>query len=142
MTEILENLKVVSEITRKTNEKLDLLKKLLDVGDIRMRKDVAEIDKEIKIKTIYSNGATITTSVYRKGGVYPDHCHNFIKEYLICTKGSFSVRLPGGQRVLQVKDCASVDADVQHSVIALDDYSELIAICIPAEPAYKAIMSD
>jgi quercetin dioxygenase-like cupin family protein len=142
MSVILETLKEATAITRKTNEKLDLLQKLLTVSNIRLQKGVAEIDEQIKIKTIYSNGATITTSVYRKGGLYPDHCHDAIIEYLICIKGSFSVSLPGGHRILQIKDCASIPANIQHTVMALDDYSELIAICIPAEPAYKAIMCD
>ena len=141
MSDILATLKEVSEINQKTLDKLDLIQQLSRASKVRMGSGLIELDKSVVFNTIYANNATVTIATYPKtGSKTPKHCHDNITEYLICTKGSVSVSFDHGYRILHVKDCVSVPGSSNHTVTALEDSSELIAVCVPVEETYKASM--
>ena len=138
MSEILKVLQETIAITKKTNRQLDLMEHL---EAVRTKPGILELKSGAIFNTIYSNGSTVTIASYPiLGSRTPNHCHDGIVEYLICTKGSVSLTFEGGYRILRVKDCASVPESCMHSVTALDDNSELIAVCVPAEPTYTDSM--
>ena len=138
MSEILKVLQESIAISKSTNEKLSVLTQLggtFNLGKI-------EIKDGSNLKTIYSNGSTVTIASYPKLGMCtPSHCHTCITEYLICTKGSVSVSFNGGYRIMKAKECASIPEGAMHITTALEDDSELIAVCVPAEPSYTASMA-
>lgn len=139
MSTLLKDIEEVNGMYKKLREKSQLLRKL---NVIRMGKGVIELDKGITFETIYSNNGTVTITRYPKMGARtPSHCHDQVKEYLICNKGSFSVHFGGNFRVLKIKDCVSVPEGVEHTTTALEDNSELIAVCVPIEPLYAASMA-
>jgi len=138
MSDLMRALKETIAINKETNEKLDLIRQL---DAVKTKPGVLELKAGVKLDTIFSNGSTITIASYPKmGSNTPTHSHKEIVEYLICTKGSVSVTFNGGYRILKVRECASIPEGCPHSTTALENNSEMIAICVPAEPAYKSSM--
>jgi hypothetical protein len=139
MTEIMKTLKESSNLYKKISEKAKLLTQL---NVLRMGEGVIELDKNIIFETIYSSGATITIAKYPKMGArVPNHNHEGIVEYLICNKGSFSINFANNFRVLKIRDCVSIPEGMVHTTTALQDNSELIAVCVPVEPLYAVSMT-
>ena len=138
MSEMLKVLQDAIAITKKTNAKLDLMTQL---NAVQTLPGILEMDEGIKFDTIYSNGSTVTIASYPNiGSRTPNHCHDDIVEYLICTQGSVSITFDGGYRILMAKECVSIPEGCIHSTVALENDSILIAICVPAEPTYTASM--
>lgn len=131
-------LQQAAEIFSRTNKKLDTIKDLLDRGEMRIEQRHLKQNGDIDIQTLYAKEATISIGVWHKQGtIMKSHIHNNIVEYLICIKGSFGITLPYGYRILKTKDCASIPANILHSVVALEDNATMVAICIPPEELYK-----
>jgi mannose-6-phosphate isomerase-like protein (cupin superfamily) len=98
---------------------------------------MVEVDKQVILKNIWSNKASVTWGKWAgAGSKYPDHMHEESSEYLICITGSFSVTFSKYIRILKIGECVSLPKKTIHSVTALEDNSEMMAICVPEEQAY------
>jgi len=132
----------VKDTLMQLSEKQQTVSDLIDLGKILVKengKRRLHIEDIIDIHTVYDNKHTsITTALFKKEGAkYPSHCHKGIVEYLICLKGSFGILLPyNGYRILKERECSKIPADINHSVISLEKDSEILGVCLPAEPAY------
>lgn len=96
-------------------------------------------DDSIEICTLYqSEDATVTHGVWHKKGFeYPNHCHECSVEHLIPLKGSFSVAYCGTRTTIRKGDYLIIPVGEPHICVSLEDESEMLAICIPPEPAYS-----
>ena len=100
-----------------------------------------EMENNISVNTVFESAEASVTlaSCPDEGSNYPLHCHSGIVEYLICLNGSFGITLPhNGYRILKETECAKIPANVMHSTISLESNSNLLGICLPAEPAYTS----
>ena len=139
--ELLNILEGVKETNNKVKNTLRTVSNLIEVGEIRRKDNVLEVDGTIELKTIYGKGATITIGEYPKqGSQFPAHCHEDIMEYLICSKGSFSAAFGKGSRIIKTGECLSISQNVLHTITALEDNSTLIAVCVPEDSAYLEIL--
>lgn len=133
-----ETLQIAHEIFSRANQKLDTIKDLLDRGEMKIEQRLLKQNGNIEIQTLYAKEATISIGVWNKqGSIMKSHIHENIVEYLVCMKGSFGVTLPYGYRILKTKDCASIPENCLHSVVALEDNSKMVAVCVPAEKSYQ-----
>ena len=136
---------------RESNLKIDAVNKRLDalghmlVNSAVIKKFVPKFagfnfaDNSIEVTTVFqTDNVTVTLGIYHKKNIeYPEHCHKDSVEYLIPMKGSFLVKFDNkntatiskGENVLMQIGCL-------HTCTALEDESELLAICIPPEVAY------
>jgi len=133
------------EIKTKLNElkeRQQTVSELIDLGQVLVKvngRRRLEVENAVTAETVFENEKTcITIATFKtEGGLYPSHCHNEIIEYLICLSGSCGITLPNnGYRILKEQECAKIPASVMHSVISLEANSDIMAICLPAEPAY------
>ena len=137
---LLDGINSVLDSLQKTNGKLATLNSLLEAGEAKLFNGKLNFNK-VEIKTIHAERASISIGIWKKqGDRYPNHVHENTIEYLICTKGSFGLSLPHGYRIINYKDCASIPENMIHSVVALEDDSEMIGICVPSDEAYKRSM--
>lgn len=100
-----------------------------------------ETENNISIDTVFETEEVSVTiaACPDVGAEYPIHCHTGIVEYLICLKGSFGVTLPhNGYRILKERECAKIPANIMHSTISLEPNSDIMGVCLPAEPGYTA----
>jgi quercetin dioxygenase-like cupin family protein len=124
------------------SDKQQTISDLIDLGEILIKENGSRklhIQNTIEIQTVFKAKIVSITSAYFKenGAQYPVHYHKGIIEYLLCLKGSFGITLPhNGYRILKERECAKIPADIMHAAISLEDNSELLGICLPAEPAY------
>lgn len=138
MTRLLEGLLHFNRELDKSDKMLRTVDSLLKSGEITGKNGILNMEEGVKFETIYDSNCTITIASHPKRDTKtPKHCHLGIKEYLICTKGSFCFNMGNSMRILEVKDCASVPEGAEHSTTSLEDNSVLVAICIPEETAYK-----
>ena len=136
-----ESLQELKEIFDRTSKKLVTINDLLEQGEIKIDNKLLKFNDDIELNNIYSNGSSVAIVKFpKKNKIYPVHCHDSVIEYLICTKGSFGVVFGNGYRVLKYKECASIPESTLHTVSALEDNSEMLAICIPFEEVYKRSM--
>lgn len=138
----MDTVKDASERIDKVNFRLEALKYLFNFKtDEHLRETFEGFEVgDIDLKNVYHNeNTTITYVTYHKNEAYlPLHTHIGSHEYLIITKGMFVMRFAGGYgRVMQRGECASIPTGVEHTCVAMEEGSELIAICVPPEPAYK-----
>jgi mannose-6-phosphate isomerase-like protein (cupin superfamily) len=72
-----------------------------------------------------------------EGGVFPEHIHDGVHEYLICITGSFMETFgPNGKdgiRIVKEKECVSVPPNILHSSKPLENNTRLVYICIPRD---------
>ena len=142
MSKLTEGLKEVNGSLDLSREMLRTVDYLIKSGEMKKKGDIIQLGEGVDLKTIWGDNATISIATHSKAGnKVLSHCHEAIKEYLICVKGSFSVVLGGGIRILEEGGCASIPESVEHSVISLEDNSQLIAVCIPEDLAYKRSMN-
>jgi len=124
-------------------EKHQTISELITLGQVLVKvngRRRLEIENSITTNTVFESEECSVTiaSCPNESAEYPIHCHEGIVEYLICLKGTFGITLPhNGYRILKEKECAKIPASVMHSTISLESNSELLAICLPAEPAYS-----
>lgn len=110
---------------------------LIKAGELRAHGDVLTADNGVVLETIYGTGATITICKFRySGGRVSEHIHKNISQYLVCVKGSFNVLLPSGYRILSPSACVSIPPNCNHTITALEDEAELIAVCVPPEKGF------
>lgn len=133
--------KELDKIFTRTEQKIVTINDILIKGDARIEDNFVKFkdgkNNSIDVKTIYSNGVSISIGYYpSKNSLFPIHCHKNIREYLICLKGSFGITFGRGYCILKYKECSSIPENEIHSVNALEDNSELLAICIPQEEGY------
>ena len=76
-------------------------------------------------------------------GVFPEHIHLDVVEYLICLEGKFAERFGKegeyGVQILNVGDIVTIPADTVHSSKALVENTKLAFICVPADLAFGPI---
>jgi quercetin dioxygenase-like cupin family protein len=72
----------------------------------------------------------------RKGDKYGFHSHVDSLEYLIVSKGTFLIVVAGTPRVMVKGECCSMPKGMLHSGEALEDDTQVLAVCVPPEPAY------
>lgn len=136
-----EELKEISKIFNRTSKKIETINDILAKGEARIEDKLLKFENNIVLKNIYSNGSSVSVVKFpAKNSVYPIHCHRDTVEYLICTKGSFGIIFGNGYRILKYKECASIPENMLHSITALEENCEMLAICIPFEEAYKRSM--
>ena len=116
---------------------------LIKAGEIRTHGDVLTADKEVLLKTIYGDASTVTIGKFGLiGGQVTDHIHPEVAQYIICVKGSFNIQTSKWSRVIYPADCAAIPKSILHSVTALENSSELIAVCVPEDGAYLKSMGE
>ena len=135
---------------RESNLKIDAVNKRLDalgqmlVNSSIVRKFVPKFagfnfaDDSIEVTTVFqTDNVTVTLGIYHKKNIeYPEHCHNESIEYLIPMKGKFLVKFDGLQAIISKGENVRLEIKCIHTCVALEDESELLAICIPPEKAY------
>ena len=124
------------------NNKQNTITDLIELGQILVKSNGLRrlnINNEIDLKTVFNTKAISMSIVTynKKAGNYPSHYHEGIVEFLICLKGSFGIEFPcNGYRILKAKECAQIPPNTLHTAISLEANSEILAICLPSEPAY------
>ena len=140
MAEILEQLVKSNISIDKTNRRLAALKVLFDIenGDLEVEKNGFNISKYAEANCLFENpDVNVTLGVWKKDKVtWPNHSHANIEEYLIVTRGRFILHLDEAVRIMERGECARIPVGVVHSVISLEDDSQMLGICIPPESAY------
>ena len=125
------------------NKKLDILSDRLTSAAISLKsikpnfKDFI-LDDSITLTTVFqTENITATRGIWRKKNIpMPEHSHKESIEYLICFFGSFVVRFGAYTRIMIRGECMSLPVGIMHSVVPLEDNSQMLAICIPSEKAY------
>lgn len=76
-------------------------------------------------------------------GIFPEHIHQDVVEYLICLEGEVAERFgkdgEHGVQILKVGDIVKIPANMVHSSKALDKNARLAYICVPADIAFGPI---
>ena len=74
-------------------------------------------------------------------GVFPNHIHKDVHEYLICVRGSFVETFMTDNtenvRIIKTGECASIPAGMIHSSKPIDSDTKMVFICIPSDPAFS-----
>lgn len=100
----------------------------------------------ILIKTIHSNGYSVTLAKWNSIVEYPWHFHDGY-EILVCPKGSFIVNMEckcvdsKAQFVLNEGGTLFIPPKRPHKAINLTENAELVGICVPPEPVYQEIFN-
>jgi len=132
----------IMQALSKIIEKQKTVSDLIKLGEITIKNNGSHklnINSTVTLETIFDNENTSISVVDYKdeGSDYPEHTHEGVIEYLICLKGSFGIKLPkNGYRILNPKECAKIPAFTTHTALSLEPNSQLLAICLPAEPGY------
>ena len=138
---ILEKLTKNKKRLDTVNVRLDALKVLYDVASVEEHEEGFALDSDILLTNLLSNNkyATVSHVVYKKGNQhYPAHTHEDSVEYLIVTHGKLFIKFQeGSSRIVFKGACCNIPRGHYHSGFALEDGTELVAICIPPEHAYK-----
>lgn len=98
----------------------------------------------ILVRTVYSNGYSITISKWDKIIEYPFHYHDGY-EILVCPKGSFQVTTQGNypdkdiQVILSELGALFIPPKKPHKAINLISSAELIGVCVPPDSLYKEL---
>jgi quercetin dioxygenase-like cupin family protein len=135
---------------RESNLKIDAVNKRLDalghmlVNSSAVTKFIPKFagfdfaEHSIEVTTVFqTENITVTLGIYHiKNVEYPEHCHKESIEYLIVMKGVFLIKFGKGSRIISKGECVSLDIDCLHTCTALENESEIIAICVPPELAY------
>jgi len=137
-----------NKMINKTLELLDRVEKrartiqsIIDAGEIKAHGNTSTMkETKIKFKTVYeTDHVTVTPAFWEcKGQRFISHTHANSKEYLICVRGRFLISIEGGQRVIGVGECVSIPKGTMHDGVSLEDNSEIVAVCIPAEEGYRS----
>lgn len=131
-----------SKLLHHIEQKNTTISNLIKAGELRTHGDVLTADNGVILETIYGQESTVTICKFRyAGGRVSEHIHANVSQYLICVRGSFNVLLPSGYRILLTSACVSIPQNCGHSITALEDNSELIAVCVPEDEAYKKSMN-
>ena len=134
----------IKEFLNGLQDRQDTIGDLINLGQVLVKvngRRRLETENKIKVETVFeSEEVSVTVASFEEEGAeYPVHCHDGIIEYLICLSGSFGVTLPhSGYRIIKEKECAKIPANIMHSAVSLEPNSEILGICLPAEPAYTA----
>lgn len=124
-------------LLEQVNLKVKTVASLIKAGELRVHGDIITADNGVALRTIYGENSTITICRFKSfGGRVSDHIHKNVSEYLICVKGQFNVQFKGGYRILLPAQCVSIPPNWLHSVTALEEESELIAVCVPEEISF------
>jgi len=110
-----------------------------DISKVKKHESGFIYDESIEIKSVFeSDDTTITYTIFHDSGVsYPKHKHENSIEYLIVTSGSVLISTTNFSRKLDVGECSSIKCEDLHEVKSLVKQTKLIAICVPAEQAYR-----
>jgi quercetin dioxygenase-like cupin family protein len=139
---------MILETLTNSNKKLDSVTKRLDtlkalfentpIYIINPREDGFVLANTIEAHTILQSGdVSVTQGIWAKAGdIWPEHLHKSSVEYLIVARGRFLIKLGDVPRTMGMGECASVPMGLKHSVIAIEDNSQMIGICVPPEYAY------
>ena len=115
------------------------LDKVLAAGELTKGKDGVLEDKTQSMSrtNLWNNGASVGFSILKKKGVtFPKHIHESV-QYLICLKGLCSVSIGGSIRILESGGCCAIPPRVVHSVMAMEENTEIIDVVVPKEKAYS-----
>lgn len=135
---------------RESNLKIDAVNKRLDaLGHMLVNSSILTkfipkfagfdfAEHSIEVTTIFqTENITVTLGIYHiKDVEYPEHCHKESVEYLIVMKGSFLIKFGRGSRIVAKGECVSLNIGCLHTCTALENESEILAICVPPEKAY------
>lgn len=133
-----EQFDALNNIIARTNGKLNTIVELLNRGEMKLTETSLIVSDDIEIKTVFENKATVSVAEFKCAGctMHP-HEHTNVAEYLICANGKVNVHYNDTDHIVNYKECVLVPNDTLHTVTALEDNTELIAVCIPAEIGYK-----
>jgi quercetin dioxygenase-like cupin family protein len=139
-SEIVTQLKYPNDKIEESIKRLDSIEKLfISKKDVCIKQELSGTSiNDIKIKNVYSDGdLSATVAIWKKAGkIYPSHCHTKGVEHIVCIRGKLKVEYEGIIRTLFPTVCMTIGMGIFHQVIALEDDTMAIAICIPPEPAY------
>jgi mannose-6-phosphate isomerase-like protein (cupin superfamily) len=130
-------LKAVAEI-KENQATIDVL---LALKKIKRTTDLTETHTEGKwdINSIYNRkDATIGFACCNSmEGVFPDHVHEGVIEYLVCVQGSFIETFGdngvNGMRIVKEGDCLSIPKGVVHSSKPIVVPVKMVYVCVPQD---------
>lgn len=99
---------------------------------------------DVSVKTVYSNGYSITIGKWDKIAEYAWHFHDGY-EILVCLKGSFQVTLQGDNTEKEIQVVLSefgtlfIPPKKPHKAINLIPIAEMIGICVPPDSLYREL---
>jgi quercetin dioxygenase-like cupin family protein len=140
-TQILERLHSNSRMFDNVSLRLDALQHLFR-GDRSVELQPTEtgfyLNKDVSLTTVFqTEDTTVSLAVFTHKGVhFGFHKHNLNVEYVIVTRGSFMINIAGTCRLMKRGECAAFPKGVVHSGESMEDDTQVLAICVPPEPAY------
>jgi len=95
------------------------------------------------LEPLYSNKKCSVGMVHistKDLGPCKPHVHKDVKEYLICTSGSFTLNINGNDiRTLKEGDCAVINPGEIHYSKPLCDNTQMTYVCIPGDKGMKQL---
>jgi quercetin dioxygenase-like cupin family protein len=140
-TQILERLNSNSRMFDNVSLRLDALQSLFrgDRGvEIQPTETGFYLNPDVSLTTVFqTEDTTVSMAVFSKKGVrFGFHKHLGSVEYIIVAKGTFLIVVAGVPRVMNKGECCSMPKGMLHSGEAMEDDTQVLAICVPPEPAY------
>ena len=133
-----KELDALNNIIARTNGELHTIVELLNRGEMKLTANSLIVSDDIEIKTVFENKATVSVANFKYANCSMTmHEHHNVEEYLICANGKANIYYNDTDHFINYKECILVPSNTLHIVTALEDNTELIAVCIPAEEGYK-----
>jgi mannose-6-phosphate isomerase-like protein (cupin superfamily) len=122
-----------------------LKKKQIRVGN-NMQEILSEGNEDLSkiwsLESLYNKKdcSVVFASCEDVAGLFPEHVHYNVVEYLICLKGSFVESFGeggvSGIRIVREGECVSIPSNVIHSSKPLEANTKMVAICVPYDPSF------
>jgi len=139
MTDILQ----LAERIRVTQTTID---DILNAGQMKIEKNriISNTPDTWFVESVYGDNECTIIFGYFPGkpgdissGSFP-HVHNSNKEYLIVIRGAVTLFINGvSTRTLNVGDVGVINPNEHHYTVPLQKDTKLIAVCVPADKAFK-----
>jgi quercetin dioxygenase-like cupin family protein len=133
-----EKLEILNSIIDRTNGKLHTIMALLEKGEMLANHNKLILSDSMEIQTVYENKASVSIGKFKyRGDKMVEHEHSNITEYIICVSGKINIYYNQEVKTLNYKECILMPANTPHSIEVLEDDTELVAVCVPADEGYK-----
>lgn len=131
-------LETLNDIIDRTNGKLHTIMALLEKGEMQTNHNKLILSDSAEIQTVYENRASVSVGRFKyRGDKMVEHEHKNITEYIICVSGQIDVHYNQEVKTINYKECILIPANTPHSIEVLEDDTELVAVCIPADEGYR-----
>lgn len=139
------NSQLIQDTITKIKDNQATIDTLLSIGSIFIKdkstlKDIeGKYEKRWMVEVLYNLGdCTIGfASCSETEGVFPEHIHRNVQEYLICVRGSlietFGSGGIDGMRIVKTGECISIPANTSHSSKPLEADTKIVYVCVPSD---------